>query len=188
MTATADPYPAGHSWPAPSTPSLLWRPIDRLPSVTSRPEPERPGAELAEPDALATFAASTRRWEGTQVALPPAASFGFWVIGAASLLLGGWTAAVLLGTVSCANIVCSVVLLGDHPRLVLVLAGGCVLALAAAAVPTGGLTRADGYQLALLALSAVAGVSALLGVVLAVVGTAVAILAAGGLIFAFIDR
>ena len=63
-----------------------------------------------------------------------------------------------------AGVVCTIASLGDHPRLLITLAGFCVATLLGLAFVTRGLTEADRPALGLMTVAAVAGLASLLGV------------------------
>jgi hypothetical protein len=140
------------------------------------PVPVRPagGAGEAGGDALRAFVASTRGLGRVQVPLEPEVSAAFRLVALLNLLVGGWAATVLAERWPCSGVLCRLSSLGGRPALLLALTGGCLLVMLALAVPTGGMSRAGGGQLAALTLASTVGAGAVLGAVLAVVLTAVA--------------
>ncbi len=82
----------------------------------------------------------------------------------------------------------TIVTLGGHPTLTLVLAGICVAALVAAMPLTRGLTRSGGPPLILVAIAVLAGVAAIAGVFAVLVAVALCLAVALGVLFVVIDR
>jgi hypothetical protein len=163
----------------PVQPSLFRPPITRLPGAEATPSR---GATLRD------LAGRSRSWHREAVDLPVPVTCALWLIAAVSGAVGGWATAVVTYRVSCSGVVCRVSLLGDRPRLVLVLAAACVVTLLVLAAITRGLTRAGGPELALMVVAAGAGAVSVLGVVAVVVLTVlVALLSAVALVL-LLDR
>jgi hypothetical protein len=110
------------------------------------------------------------------------------VVAAANLLVGSWLTAVVAALAPCSGFLCTVATLGDHRVLLLVLTCNCVAAMVGTAVITGGLTRANGAQLAVLVPTAVVGVVAVLGVVLVLLLVAAVIAAVGHVLLHVIEN
>lgn len=142
--------------------SLLLPPITRA-SSRDRTAPDG--------NALLDLVVRSRAWDRQAEGLPRAVTCAFWVTAVGAACVGTWLIAVLTGRTSCSGVVCTIATLGDHPRLVVVLAAFCVAALLGLAPFTRGLTRAGGLQLALMTVAAVAGAGSLLGVAAVVVLT-----------------
>ena len=139
-------------------------------------------------DALAVFVASTSRWAGVPVPLASRLSATVWVVALLNLAAGGWAVTVLVAGWSCSWFLCRLSTLGGRPSLQLALAGGCVLAVVVLAVATHGLTRAGGGQLAALTSTALVGVVAAAGAVLAFLLVAVAVAAVVVFLLNLIER
>jgi len=120
----------------------------------------------------------TRSRHRLTIELRLAMSCAFWLITAASGVVGGWATAVLTHRASCSGPLCRIGLLGDRPRLVVGLAAVCVVVMLVLAAITRGLTRAGVRELALMVVAAAAGIVSMLGVV-AVVALAVLIAVTG---------
>lgn len=136
----------------------------------SRPEPGPPLPapdilHLPPPDALDPFVTALRPWSRHREMLQVPTTCGLWAVATASGVVGGWQVAVLAGRASCTGVVCTIASLGDHPRLLITLAGFCVATLLGLAFVTRGLTEADRPALGLMTVAAVAGLASLLGVV-----------------------
>lgn len=144
----------------------------------------------AEPgtDALAVFVASTSRWAAVPVPLTVRLSTTVWAVALVNLAVAGWAVTVLAAGWSCSWFLCRLSTLGGRPSLQLALAGGCVLAIVVLAVATGGLTRAGGGQLAALTSTALVGVAAAAGAVLAFLLVAIAVAAVIAFLLNLIER
>jgi hypothetical protein len=129
-----------------------------------------------------------RGWGTVPARLSPVETGALWILFALNTALGVWLLAVRAGTAACGGPVCTVITLGDHPTLALVLAGTCVGATVVATPLTRGLTRAGGVPLALVAVAGLTGVAAVAGVVAVVVAVALGLALAFGLLFVVIDR
>jgi hypothetical protein len=141
------------------------------------------------PNVLEAFLAERVRGWGTVAArLSPVETCALWIVFALNTALGAWLLAVRAGTAACGGGVCTVITLGDHPTLALVLAGICVGATVVATPLTRGLTRASGARLGLIAVAGLTGVAAVAGVVAVVVAVALGLALAFGLLFVVIDR
>jgi hypothetical protein len=84
--------------------------------------------------------------------------------------------------------VCTIVTLGGRPRLLVVLAAICVVALLVLALVTRGLTEAGGPELALMVAAAASGVASMLGVVAVVALTVLLVLAGVVALVLLLDR
>ena len=149
--------------------------MHQLPISSRTPIDERWFAAVSEPDELATFVSSARTWDRVPISLPARVTAALWAVAGANLLVGCWAAALLTRFWSCSGLVCSVTTLGNRPGLLLALSTICVLTTVGMALPTGGLARANGWQLAVLVLTAVVGVGCLLGPLLVLTVAAVAV-------------
>ncbi len=136
---------------------------------------------VVEHDPLGALADSSHAWDREPVALPVRLSAALWSIAGADVLVGCWAAAVFTGFWPCAGALGWLTTLGHHPGLLAVLCAACVLTVATVALMTGGLARANAWQLAVLVLAGIVGVGCLLGpvLVLAVVAVVVAIVGYG---------
>ena len=163
----------------PVQPSLFRPPITRLPTAEATP---------SRGETLRDLAGRSRSWHREAVGLPVPVTCVLWLVVAASGAVGSWVTALLTHRASCSGVVCRIAVLGDRPRLVLVLAAACVVVLLVLAAITRGLTRAGGPELALMVVAAGAGVVSVLGVVAVVVLTVlVALLGAVALVL-LLDR
>lgn len=167
-------------------------PLDR-PAQPNPPLPpiiRLPGVEDTLPHGydLQDVAARSQTCDRLEIDLPVSVSCAFWLVTAASGVVGGWATAVLTRQAACSGTVCRIALLGDRPLLVAVLAANCVVVLLVLAAITRGLTRAGVPELALMVVAAGAGIVSMLGVV-AVVALAVliAVMGAAALVLVF-DR
>jgi hypothetical protein len=129
-----------------------------------------------------------RGWGTVPARLSLGETCALWILFALNAALGAWLLAVRSGTAVCGGPVCTVITLGDHPTLSLVLAGVCVGGTVVATPLTRGLTRAGGARLGLVAVAGLAGVSAVAGVVAVIVAIALGLGLAFGLVFVVIDR
>jgi hypothetical protein len=129
-----------------------------------------------------------RGWGTVPARLSLGETCALWILFALNAALGAWLLAVRSGTAVCGGPVCTVITLGDHPTLPLVLAGVCVGGTVVATPLTRGLTRAGGARLGLVAVAGLAGVSAVAGVVAVIVAIALGLGLAFGLVFVVIDR
>lgn len=163
----------------PVQPTLLLPPIARLP---------RSDATAPDRDTLRDLVARSRAWDRQAEGLPRSVTCAFWITAMAAAGVGTWLAAVLTGQASCSGVVCTIATLGDHPRLLVILAAFCVVALVGLAPFTRGLTRAGGLQLALMTVAAVAGAGSLLGVAAVVVLTVTVALMAVVALVLLLDR
>ena len=158
------------------------RPTTLLPSLARAPRP-------AEPNVLATFVRERARgWGAVAAPLSDGVTAALCGMTALTLLLGGWLAAVRVGAVACSGLVCTVVTLGDHAQLTLVLALTCAGVLGVAMTVTDGLARANGPQLVLVVGAALCGVVALAGVIAVLLFTALCLAVACGLLVVVADR
>ncbi|MGD9956467.1 MAG: hypothetical protein AB7V23_10400 [Candidatus Nanopelagicales bacterium] len=139
-------------------PSMVLPPIDHLPPYPAD-------------GVLGEFVRrGTRSWAGEPVPLPGGATALLWFLLLANVALTSWYFA---WGATCASAPCWLVLLGGRPDLLLGLSLGTVLVLLGLVPLTRGLTRAGGVSMALLAVGAITGLVALLGVVaLLVLGAA----------------
>jgi hypothetical protein len=149
--------------------------MHRVPISSRIPIDERWLAAVSEPDELGRFVSSTRPWDREPVSLPVRVTAALWCIVGANVLVGCWAAALLTRWWQCSGIVCSLTTFGSRPGLLLILTSTSVLATVVMALLTGGLTRANGWQLAVLMLAAVVGVGCLLGPLLVLTIAAVAV-------------
>jgi hypothetical protein len=145
-------------------------------SVSSRtPIDEQCLAAVSQSGEFAAFVNSARPWDREPVALPARVTAALWAVAGANVLVGCWAAALLTRFWSCSGLVCSVTTLGNRPGLLLALSTICVLTTVGLALATGGLARANGWQLAVLVLMAVVGLGCLLGPLLVLTVAAVAV-------------
>jgi hypothetical protein len=138
------------------------------------------------PNILIDFLNEHARSWGTAPARLSALETGvLWLLFALNVALG---ARLVSSPATVSGLVGTVVTLGGHPTLTVVLAGTCVGALLVAMPLTRGLTRSGGRPLVLIAFGGLCGVTALAGViaVLAAVGLGVAI--ALSILFVVVDR
>jgi hypothetical protein len=149
--------------------------MDRMPISSRKPIDERWLVAVSEPDELATLVSSARLWEREPIALTARMTAAVWAIAGANILVGCWAAVVLARFWPCSGLVCSITTFGNRPGLLLALSTICVLTTLGMAVLTGGLTRANGWQLAVLVLTAVVGIGCLVGPLLVLTVAAVAI-------------
>jgi hypothetical protein len=141
------------------------------------------------PNVLEAFLAErVRGWGAVPARLSLGETCALWILFALNTALGAWLLAVRAGTAACGGPACSVITLGDHPTLALVLAGICVGSTVVATPLTRGLTRASGAPLVLLAVAGLAGVVAVAGLVAVVVAIALGLALTFGLLFVVIDR
>jgi hypothetical protein len=129
-----------------------------------------------------------RGWGSVPARLSPVETCALWVLFALNAALGAWLLAVRAGTAACGGPVCSVITLGDHSTLPLILASVCVGGTVVATPLTRGLTRAGGARLGLVAVAGLAGVSAMAGVIAVIVAIAFGLALTFGLLFVVIDR
>lgn len=134
-------------------------------------------AAVSDPDELATFVNSARPWEHEPIPLPRRVTAALWCIAGVNVLVGCWATAVLSEFWPCSGLACSLTTLGNRPGLLLTLTSICFLTTAGTAPLTRGLTRANGWQLGVLAPTAIVGIGCLLGplLILMVVVIAVAV-------------
>jgi hypothetical protein len=144
--------------------------------------------QVRDADALSAFVASTRPWARVQVPLSSRLTAVFVGVAVANLIACGWAVTILVVGWPCSGFLCALSALGGRPALLLVLAGGCVLATVLLAVVTGGLARAGGGQLAALTLTAAVGVAASAGAVLVLLLVVLAAAGAAGLLLTLIER
>lgn len=141
------------------------------------------------PNVLEVFLDERVRGWGTVAARLSLVETGaLWILFALNTALGAWLLAVRAGTAACGGPVCTVITLGDHPTLALVLAGTCVGVTVVATPLTRGLTRAGGARLGFIAAAGLSGVIAVAGVVAVVVAVALGLALAFGLLLFVIDR
>jgi len=137
------------------------------------------------PNLVEEVARRSRPQTSVPAALPGEAVFVLWVILLANSGLLAWLVAVHLGAASCSGFGCMIVTFGGHESLLLAATAASVLALGASAPFCRGLTRANAVQLAVVAVAAVVGGCALLGlvalVIIVVVGAALALLVVAAL-------
>src|SRR5689334_21523898 len=129
-----------------------------------------------------------RGWGTVSTRLSPVETGALWILFALNAAFGAWLLAVRAGTAKCGGPVCTVITLGDHPPLALVLAGICVGATVVAAPLTRGLTRAGGARLGLVGVAGLSGVIAVAGVVAVVAAVALGLALAFGLLLFVVDR
>ena len=151
--------------------------MEKRPLSSRAPIDERWMAAVSGQDEFTTFVDTTRPWDREPVSLPVRVTAAAWSIAGANVLVGCWAAAVLTRFWPCAGLVCSLTTLGGRPGLLLALTSLCILTTTGAALLTGGLARADAWQLAVLLLAAVVGIGCLIGplLVLSLAAGAVAI-------------
>jgi hypothetical protein len=159
----------------------------RVPSLTLPPIDRLPG-DSPEPNLLAAYVRRARGWGGVPVDLSPAVVAALWILFGLNLALGGWLLAVRAGVASAAGFIGSVVTLGDHPLLALVLAEICAGALVVSVPMTRGLVRANGPQLGLIALGVLAGAVALSGAIAVLVSGLLCVGLAFGLLAFLAER
>jgi hypothetical protein len=163
----------------PVDPSLELPPITQL--TVSGAHPPQSGA-------LPDFVARTHSWERHAVRLPIAVTCTFWLVVLLSGGVGAWLIAVLTDNAPCSGLVCTIATVGNHPRLLLVLATFCVTTLLGLALVTHGLTHAGGPELALMVVAAAAGAGSLLGVVAVVVLALTVVLMGAVALVLLLDR
>ena len=163
----------------PVQPSLFRPPITRLPT---------PGATAPGGDAVRHLVVRSRSRGRHKSALPVPLTCAFWLSAAGAGAVGGWATAVLTQRAACSGLVCTIVTLGDRPRLLVVLAAICVVALLGLAPLTRGLTEAGGPELALMVTAAASGVVSVLGVVAVVALTVLLALAGAVALVLLLDR
>ena len=148
-----------------------------------------PGATAPEGDAVRDLVARSRSWGRHKIALPVPLTCAFWLSAAEAGAVGGWAAAaVLTHRAACSGLVCTIVTLGDRPRLIVVLAAICVVSLLVLAPLTRGLTEAGGPELALMVAAAASGVVSVVGVVAVVALTVLLALAGAVALVLLLDR
>jgi hypothetical protein len=128
-----------------------------------------------------------RPWSGEAVAVSSAVTVGLWFVLLANAALAGWLVAVIVGSVPCSGLPCTIVSWG-HPGFLIGLSSSCATVLAGCAVVTRGLSRAGAVPLAMAAVGALGGVIALSGVIVLVAAVVIAVAVAGGVLLIVIDR
>jgi hypothetical protein len=129
-----------------------------------------------------------RGWGTVPARLSPVETGALWILFALNAAFGAWLLAVQASTAACGGPVCTVITLGDHATLALVLTGVCVGATVVATPLTRGLTRAGGTRLGVIAVAGFSGVVAVAGVVAVVVAVALGLALTFGLLLFVIDR
>ncbi len=151
------------------------RPLDRLPNDQQ--------------NVLAEFLDErVRPWGTAPVRLSVVESGALWTLFACNVALGAWLLAVQAGAAASSGLLSTVVTLGGHPTLTLILAGVCVAALIVAVPLTRGLTRSGGPPLILVAVGGLCGVTAVAGAAAVLVAVALCLVVTLGVLFVVVDR
>jgi hypothetical protein len=171
--------------------TVTWRDAPSLRPVQSRTVAriDRFPSAGTEPDVLSSFLEERARpWGGVPVSLSAAVTCVLWTLLALNIVFGGWLVAVRSGIALCSGFACTVLTLGDHLPLTLVLSGVCAVGLVGSLWMTHGFSRAAGPHLAVLVVAALSGVVALSGAVALLVGAALCLGVAFAVLLFVVDR
>jgi hypothetical protein len=131
------------------------------------------------------FVQRSQPWGRERVPLPRQLRRALWALIPLQLLWAIWLVTVLSGSSPCEGPICTVATLNHHSAILLACGVICLIGLVGLAIPTRGLSRCNGREVAGLSLAATAGGASLLGIAALIIGALIALIVLGAFVLGF---